>query len=721
VRRNILLSKRIVVLTVIIAAVLVFRVTAQISQPKAESHEVTDEYFGQKIVDPYRWMEDQKSAEMTAWMKGQSDYTRSYLDRLPARAELLKRISELNDAGVRVSGIRRAGNLYFYYRLAPGDNDQKLYVRESLTGTERVLVDPEKLSSPAKRYSISDYTPSFDGRLVAYTISVGGSENGEMRVIETATGRDLGERIDRARFGAGSWMPDGKSFLYNRLQKLPDGAPSTEMYQKSRVYWHILGADPNTDRPVFGYGVNPNIKMETAPLPFAFVLRGSNYVFATVNSGVSPNSDFYIVPLSAMSQSVIPWRKIASLDDDIANLDIHGDDLYLLTYKNTPRYKVIHVNLADPDLSKAETVFTAGEAVVTNIGVAKDALYVQTLDGGTSRVWRVDYKGSSAQPLPLPYEGSAYISFTDQENDGLLFDLNSWTRSPADFSYDPKTSTAVDTKLVPPIPVDMSSVDVSTVRVKSFDGKMVPMVVLYKKGLKRDGSNPTLLNGYGAYGITNTEPSFSPALLAWLENGGVLAYAGVRGGGEYGEEWHLAGKGATKPNTWKDFIACAEYLVDQKYTSPSHLAGEGGSAGGILIGNAIATRPDLFAAAIDQVGDNNALRFETTANGVPNIPEFGSVKTEEGFKALLEMDAYNKIKPNTKYPAVLLTTGINDPRVEPWMSAKMAARMQAASTSGKPILLRVDYDAGHGGIGATKKQRGELRADIYAFLFQQLK
>jgi hypothetical protein len=169
-----------------------------------------------------------------------------------------------------------------------------------------------------------------------------------MRVIETATGRDLGERIDRARFGAGSWMPDGKSFLYNRLQKLPDGAPSTDMYQKSRVYWHILGADPNTDRPVFGYGVNPNIKMETAPLPFAFVLRGSNYVFATVNSGVSPNSDFYIVPLSAMSQSVIPWRKIASLDDDIANLDIHGDDLYLLTYKNTPRYKVIHVNLADP-------------------------------------------------------------------------------------------------------------------------------------------------------------------------------------------------------------------------------------------------------------------------------------------------------------------------------------------------------------------------------------
>jgi prolyl oligopeptidase len=322
--------------------------------------------------------------------------------------------------------------------------------------------------------------------------------------------------------------------------------------------------------------------------------------------------------------------------------------------------------------------------------------------------------------LKLPYEGSAYIAFTDQEHDGLLFDLLSWTRSSANFEYNPKLSSAANTGLVPPIPVDMSSIEVSNVKVKSFDGTMIPMVILYKKGLKRDGSNPTLLNGYGAYGITNTEPFFYPQLLAWLERGGVFALAGVRGGGEYGEEWHLAGKGSTKPNTWKDFIAAAEFLVQEKYTSPSHLAGEGGSAGGILIGNAIATRPDLFAAAIDQVGVNNAIRAETTSNGVPNIPEFGSTKTEGGFKALLEMDAYNKVKPSTKYPAVMLTTGINDPRVEPWMSAKMAARLQAATSSGKPILLRVDYDAGHG-IGSTRKQRNEELADVYAFLFEQLK
>jgi prolyl oligopeptidase len=272
---------------------------------------------------------------------------------------------------------------------------------------------------------------------------------------------------------------------------------------------------------------------------------------------------------------------------------------------------------------------------------------------------------------------------------------------------------------VPPIPVDFSAVASTTVRVKSYDGTLIPMAIVYKRGIKHDGTNPTLLISYGAYGITSTEPYFNPSSLAWLERGGVLAMAGVRGGGEYGEEWHLAGKGQTKPNTWKDFIACAEYLVAQRYTSPAHLAGQGGSAGGILVGNAMIERPDLFGAAVDQVGLNNPLRAETTPNGVPNIPEFGSVKTEAGFKALLAMDAYTKVKDGARYPAVMLTTGINDPRVEPWMSAKMAARLQAASASGRPVLLRVDYDAGHS-IGSTKTQMNEQLADIYSFLFQQL-
>ena len=703
-----------------LVALLASAASAQQGPPKAPVHEVTDTYFGQKIVDPYRWMEDSKSADFVAWMKAQADYTRSQLDQLPMRTELLKRLEELSDTGVRVTGVQRAGNYYFYYRVAPGENDRRLYVREGLKGAEQLLLDPDKLSEPGKRYSIDSYNVSFDGKYVSYTISVGGSENGEMRVIETATGKDLGERIDRARFGAGTWLPDNRSFVYNRLQKLAEGAPPTELYQKSRVYLHTLGTNPDSDVAIFGYEVNPAIKIGPTPLPFASVPIGSKYVIALLNSGVSPNSEYYFTTVDKLTQKPIPWRKLVSLDDEVATLDLHGDDAYLLTYKNTPRYKVVHINLAQPDIAKADTIFPAGQAVVNAAGAAKDALYVQTLDGGVGKLWRVDYKGGAPQLIKLPYDGTANIGWTDQQTEGLLFGLTSWTRSSAYFAYNPATKTATDTTLIPQIPIDMSSIEAVSVTAKSYDGTMVPLVILSKKSLKRDGTNPTLMIGYGSYGIVNTEPFFASGYLPWLERGGILAFAGVRGGGEYGEEWHLAGKQKTKPNTWKDFIACAEYLINEKYTSAAHLAGEGGSAGGILIGNSIAERPDLFGAAVDAVGVNDAVRAETTSNGVPNIPEFGSTKTEEGFKALLEMDAYLKIKDGVKYPAVLLTTGINDPRVEPWMSAKMAARLQAATTSGKPILLRVDYDAGHG-FGSTKRQRNEQNADIFAFLFSQLR
>src|SRR5260370_22320320 len=322
-----------------------------------------------------------------------------------------------------------------------------------------------------------------------------------MRVVETASGRDMGEHIDRCRFGAGAWLPDGRTFLYNRLQKLAANAPPTELYQKSRVYMHTLGSDPDKDRAIFGYEVNPSIKMETAPLPFASVPIGSKYVIALVNSGVSPNSEYYVTTLDKIGATPIPWRRIASLDDEISGSDIHGDDLYLVTYKNTPRFKVIHINLAQADLAKAETVFPASDAVVTAVGTAKDAVYVQTLDAGVGKLWRVDYKGGAPQAIKLPYDGTAFVGWTDQETEGLLFGLNSWTKSTAYFAYNPKTQAATDTTLVPPIPIDMSSIETASVKVKSYDGVMVPLVILYQRGLRRDGANPVLLDVSAAYVI----------------------------------------------------------------------------------------------------------------------------------------------------------------------------------------------------------------------------
>jgi prolyl oligopeptidase len=412
-----------------------------------------------------------------------------------------------------------------------------------------------------------------------------------------------------------------------------------------------------------------------------------------------------------------PWRKVADVDDAVTNLDLRGDTAYLVTHKDAPRFQVSTIDLEHPE-KKAVVIVPASEVVVTSLGVARDALYVQDLDGGLGRLRRVPYGGGAAEILALPFEGAISALTTDPRRDGAILQMTSWTKPPLWYTYDPKTGKTVDTKLAPPSPVDFSGVDSAEVKAKSADGTMVPLSIVYKKDIVLDNSHPTWLEGYGAYGIT-LDPAFSPTRLAWLERGGVFAVAHVRGGGEYGEDWHRGGMLATKQHTIDDFIACAQYLIEKKYTSPAHLAGEGTSAGGITIGGAITQRPDLFGAALIRVGDSDALRSELMESGPANIPEFGTVKTEEGFKALSAMDAYQHVKDATAYPAVLLTTGANDPRVASWQAGKMTARLQAATSSGKPILLRVDYDAGHG-MGSTKTQRDEELADEETFLFWQL-
>ncbi len=687
--------------------------------PQTHVENVTDEYFGVKVTDPYRWMEDVQSKETQDWIKAQANYTDAYLQRLPMRAGILNRLTEVSSAGVQIGGIRQRGNRFFYIRRAPDEQDFKLYVREGLKGAEGPLVDPNKVLNDGRRYSLGAWSVSFDGKYLTYNIAAGGAENGEIRVVETATGRETGDSIDRIRNSSVSWLPDNRSFLYTRLQKLPTDAPAAEKYQRRRLYLHVLGTNSDADKPIFGNEVHPDIKIEPALTASSITNPTWKYVFASVNSTVSPNSEYYIAPIQALDQTPIPWRKIVSFDDEVSALSIRGDDLYLLTYKNASRYKIVRTSVSKPDLKTAETIFTGGEAVVQNFAAQSDALYVQTLDGGNRRIYLVNYKTKRATPLKLLYEGAAIIAPTDANADGIYYNVVSWTKSAAHFKFDPKTGKSTPTNLIPPNPVDKSHIEFTTAKVKSHDGALIPLVIIYQKGLKRDGSNPTLMSGYGAYGRVDTSPDFDTIGLPWLERGGVAVITGVRGGGEYGAEWHRAGRQQNKPNSWKDFIACAEYLIKEKYTSPRHLGVNGGSAGGILITNAIAERPELFGAAIISAGLNNPLRLETTVIGAANVSEFGSVKTEEGFRGLLGMDGYLKIKDGAKYPAVLLTHGINDPRVPPWMSAKMAARLQAASASGKPVLLRVDYDAGHGS-GTTREQINREVADIFAFLFQQL-
>jgi prolyl oligopeptidase len=501
------------------------------------------------------------------------------------------------------------------------------------------------------------------------------------------------------------------------LQKLEPASAPTDRYLNSRTYLHVLGTQPDKDRLVFGVGT-PNVNIDPADIPFVATWPGASYALGVVAHGVRNEITAYVAPLDALNGATVPWKRFCDVDDDVTAFDVHGGDLYLLSHHEASRYKVLRTKLSDPEVARAGVAVPPGESVIQSIAAASDALYVQELDGGLGRLVQLSYSGGKPEQIQLPFEGSVGLSATDLRVPGTLVELSSWTKARKIYAYDASHKNVTDIKLQPEgkfdAPADLESVEV---KAKSYDGTLVPLSIVFRKGVKLDGSNPTLLEGYGAYGIT-LDPFFDPKMIAWYEHGGIFAVAHVRGGGEYGEDWHLAGKLLKKPNTWKDFIACAEYLINQKYTSTARLAIEGGSAGGVTIGRSITERPDLFAVAIDAVPMSDVVRAEFTPNGPPNIPEFGTVKEADGFKALYEMSPYEHVKDGTPYPAMMVTTGFNDPRVVSWQPGKMAARLQAATSSGKPVLLRVDYDAGHG-IGSTKTQREQELADEWSFALWQ--
>jgi prolyl oligopeptidase len=719
------ISRSLLTSKVVSLLLLAFSVStlAQTAPPRAEVRNVTDEYFGTKIVDQYRWMEDLKSDEMRKWMKAQAEYSDNYLKGLPMRDALLERIKTLDSGAPFEIGSfnRRPNGTLFYLKQSAADNVRKLYFRDK-GGKETLLIDPEKrVSSDGKHYTLEFYRPSPDGKYVAYALAQGGSEKQTIYILETSTGRDLSDTLNQIenQYNVPTWLPDGSGLFYSQRQRLAPDAPPTEIYKNTRAYLHKLGDDQEKDVYVFGIGTSA-VRLEPTDFPSVFAYKDSPFVIGQISNGDSGLSTLYSAPVETIGKPNVPWKKICDFSDKVRDFAVSGSDIYLITSRNAPRFKVVRTSLANPNFAAATVVMPTGENIIDDVSVSKDAVYIGVLEDGRDAVYRID-KASDGQPekLNFPNGASGYIVSANQQFEEVWLMTSSWTKASALLSYNPKTKRFADTGLQPKGKFDdVPGYESIEVKVKSHDGVLVPLSILHKKGIKLDGTNPTVLYGYGSYGIVQYV-GFNPGELAWLERGGVMAQAHVRGGGEYGEDWHKAGFKTTKPNTWKDFIACAEYLIAKKYTSPAHLAGQGGSAGGILIGRAITDRPDLFAAAIINVGLNDMLRFETTTNGVPNIQEFGSTKTEEGFRALYAMSALHHVKDGVKYPAVLLTTGINDPRVEPWMSGKMAARLQAASASGKPILLRVDYDAGHG-FGSSRKQRNEEHADEFAFLFHEL-
>jgi prolyl oligopeptidase len=692
--------------------------------PTARIENVIDEHYGTKVDDPYRYMENVKAPEVRSWIKGQARYAAGVLSALPGRDALLARLVELDSGRAhKIRGlVRLADGTLFYTKMGAGDNISKLYVRFSADNLDKLLIDPEKIPSVgSQHYSISTYNPSPDGRFVVYGLAKGGSEETVLHVLNVRTGKDLPDTIDRIEtaYNYPAWSADNKGFFYCRRRKLAAGAPATEVYKKSKVCYHKLGDRQGEDKDILGWGISELVKLGEADFPSISIPANSDFAIAKIKHGDSNELTLYAAPVKTLLSADIPWVRVCDVEDEVTRFAVLADSIYLKTAKDAPRFKVIKTSLNNPDITKARVLIPASRSVVDRIEAAKDALYVVINDGGVNRIARMEYKENAAvKMLELPDNRGGYIVSASPRLAGVLVSTSSWTKGSLIYSFDPASGEFTDSGLLPRGKFDDLPGFVSTeTKAKSHDGVMVPLSIIHKKGLKLDGDNPTLLSGYGAYGFSSNV-RFRPLSIAWLERGGVLAVAHVRGGGEYGKEWHHAGRMLTKPNTWKDFIACAEYLIENRYTSKKRLAGQGGSAGGILIGRAITERPDLFAAAICSVGVMDAIRMETTTNGVPNIAEFGTVTNEDGFRGLHAMSAYHHVKDGVSYPAVLLTHGANDPRVELWMSAKMTARLQAATSSGKPVLFRVDYRAGHG-VGSTMRQKLEQTADKWSFLFAQ--
>jgi prolyl oligopeptidase len=699
-------------------------VSAPATPPPAPVVEnVSDTYFGVTVPDPYRYFENPHDPRLAEYFKQQNTYTRAVLDALPGRAALAARIAELDNATESLADVQPLGGMYFYQKRPPGANTTLLYARPIAGGPERVLLDPDRFArSPQQHYSIDYFSVSNDGRYVGVGVSEGGSEVTTLRIIEARSGRLLPEAIEHAIYVPPAWRDDGRSFYYFVTPKLPPNAPESAKDTMGVTRLHVLGRDPSRDPAVFGYGVNARIPVAPEDAAFVSVLPHQRWAIAIVSHGVQNEVTLYAARTATVIDRRTPWRKIAGYNDDVTDFAWRGDTLYLSSHANAARHRILAVDLRHPSLARPRVVVPESPRVIEGLSLAADGIYLRDLDGGLSKLRRLalDPAGrpGTITEITLPFSGAIAAVGSDPEADGAVFSLAGWTQSPRWYRTD-AAGRVVDTALRPPSPIDFSSITSREVFATSADGTKVPLSIVLRKDTVLDGTHPTLVDGYGAYGIV-IRPGFSATRLAWLERGGVFAECHPRGGGEYGESWHFAAHIATKQRTIDDFLACAHYLIDNNYTTSSKLAGSGTSAGGVTIGNAIVQQPQLFAAALDVVGDTNGVRDEFAEGGPANIPEFGTVKDPVGFKALYDTDAYVHIRDGVAYPAVLAITGANDPRVAPWIVAKFAARLQAATISGKPVLVRVDYDAGHGFLNSSRAQAQALTTDEYSFLFWQL-
>jgi len=676
--------------------------------PTAIIKPVTETLWGRKVTDNYRYMEalDPSTIE---WMKAQGGYTRSVLDGIEPLARLKTDVAQFSASFGLIQGYVLFGGRAFYEERAPGSDNFDLIVSDS-AGT-RKIVDVAALRSAngGKPFAVNYFLASPDGRKVAVGISEGGSEDAALTVYDAVSGKTIAGPIDRAQFGATAWSDDSKILYFVRLQKLAANAPPTDKYKNATADSWDLKSEPVA---VLGAGVGHGPAFEPTEFPVIAMSVGAPVAAALSINGVQNELAMWVAPAAKVNDPNVPWKKFITRDDDITGSDMRGEEIFLLSHKDAPTFKVLSLRAGQPLSSASVLVPAQPDRVIEGIHVASDALYVLTRHGAYSQLLRIPAGAKNIEEIPLPFAGHIDEAFSDPRASGVSIKLSSWVVPTTMYAYQPSNKSFTDLKIGVHGDIVSSNYVVSDLEAKAPDGVMVPLSLVQPKGAK--GAQITIIEAYGSYGVSELA-DFSVRRAAAMRHGITYGVCHVRGGGELGEAWRLDGKDANKHNTWGDLIACGEYLIARGTTAKDRLFIIGGSAGGITMGRSLTQRPDLFAGVIDLVPAGNTLRAEFSANGPPNIPEFGTIKTAAGFKNLDEMDTIRHIKKDTQYPAVMVTTGLNDPRVAPWEPAKVAAALQASGTT-KPVLLRIDEEAGHG-IGSNKTQTDTLTADWIAFVF----
>ncbi len=683
--------------------------------PVAEVKPVTETYFGNTVSDPYRWMEELDAPAMQRYLKAQADYARKKLDALPARKAILDRITALDQGESLVYDTRRAGGKLFYQKVPPGADDRDLFVREG--GNERRLLAMKGFSNDGSKYAIDGIHVSPDGAHVAVGVSANGSEESVFYVIEVASGKRLSDRIERATWEYLRWAGP-KTILYTQSRQ---GATGKDKATRASVKVHTLGEDAAKDRTVFGFGYSPALPFKDDHDYLVETGADSPWVAATVGQG-GRECEVYVARAGDLAKKgEVPWQKVVSMRDEVTDVALRGDDLYLLTHKGASRFMVTRLALKGLKKDKAppaEALVPEGEGVIQELVAAKDGLYLNVFEGSVSRLYRVPYaKSGKPAPIELPHPGTFRRMAGNAAEPGVVLLHRGWTKLGRTYGVDAGGAKVVDLGLEPPPTVDTSSITASFYSAKSADGTLVPLSVVHPKDISKDGKRPAWLDVYGSLGIINT-PLFWPGRMAWFERGGVFAVCHARGGGERGEAWHRAGMREGRVKTMEDLVGCAHKLEEERLSSSRFIAAAGKSAGGLPVSMALVHHPDRFGAFLLDVGVVNALRWPVTPLGPALSAEFGAFDDEAGFRALLATDALSGVKDGVAYPPVLLTAGAQDPRVPAWMPAKMAARLQAAS-KGRTPLLRVDYESGH--FAETRAAQNAFLADLFAFLLDALR